>query len=386
MVFEKGRVVNPASGGNMRQHTSKQHGSKNEASQWEQVTLCLCGKCSLLETRLARAGLGLRLRLGSERSQAKASDLVAGFIDLGGGTNSLPLQQVCLAARDRRQQAMQENGQEQAQVLVLFDRGFSRSPELREVNAALQQDPKAAEAGLKGSEPPDASQAEVSFWMHGLASACRGSFFSFVEICSLKSLGHPDLLYALAIGYSRVWVQHADPGSAAVQDQELALVAALGGQDRVKLFSHLEDIQNDVQDPPDVQFQIMADISDSSSRWEIVNRCAQALLPTKQGRVPLPEKSPYGGLSLASEGCDFCEACAWVCPTEAITITADGCMLNFTEANCVQCGLCISVCHRRALNLRPSMVLNRDSKTAKDPAVLLHSKFEIGRGVTAGRR
>lgn len=82
------------------------------------------------------------------------------------------------------------------------------------------------------------------------------------------------------------------------------------------------------------------------SKRERIARAVRAL----KAAGPLP-----AGLSCAvitSNGqCSACGACAQICPTDALTLAANGssCSLLFHNARCIDCGLCLSACLGRSL-------------------------------------
>lgn len=306
---------------------------------------CLCGRCcdggrdAGIYTALDRFGAW---RINQMGFRGSAASVLVQEQEKG-----LPFEDLSLAALDRQR----ETGQ--GQVLILFEREVEGR-----INGSVR--------GLTQT----VSRVSVAE-----RSGARSSFVSLVRLCSLERLGHPDILHALVTGYDQVWIQRAtDVQGFAEQRLELSFVEALGGRERCRLFSDLVEVKRGTQNLSRSKMQILPDISPESSRWEIAHACAKALLPIGTAYVQLPEQAPYGQLALSSEGCDQCDACTWVCPTEAISLSPDGCTLTFTESNCVQCGLCVSVCHRRSLHMFPTMSLSTAAQKPRPFAALTWPK------------
>ena len=72
----------------------------------------------------------------------------------------------------------------------------------------------------------------------------------------------------------------------------------------------------------------------------------------------LPERAPYGSVTLDESRCNQCSSCVWVCPSDALDLTEISRELSFVESLCFQCGLCVSVCPQWALSMQPGMNLS----------------------------
>jgi ferredoxin len=66
-------------------------------------------------------------------------------------------------------------------------------------------------------------------------------------------------------------------------------------------------------------------------------------------------------------GCTLCGACAFVCPTQAITRDERRNVVEFTHARCVACGMCEPACPERVITLHRELFLDR---AALEPQVL----------------
>ncbi len=65
--------------------------------------------------------------------------------------------------------------------------------------------------------------------------------------------------------------------------------------------------------------------------------------------VTLPNGAPFGRIEVDAVACTLCMACVAVCPAAALADGIDLPQLNFTEWNCVQCGLCENACPENAI-------------------------------------
>jgi ferredoxin len=83
--------------------------------------------------------------------------------------------------------------------------------------------------------------------------------------------------------------------------------------------------------------------------------------------VALAAGDPFGALVLDVEKCTLCLACVPACPASALSGHADKPSLGFTEANCVQCGLCRVTCPEKAITFKPQINF---SETARNRLTL----------------
>ena len=91
-------------------------------------------------------------------------------------------------------------------------------------------------------------------------------------------------------------------------------------------------------------------------------------LPDPGNRLPLNEGVPFGDIHCDTQRCTLCQACVGICPTGALRTRAGA--LSFTEADCVQCGLCLNACPERVLSstgdFDPDALLSREERTLKE--------------------
>jgi len=67
--------------------------------------------------------------------------------------------------------------------------------------------------------------------------------------------------------------------------------------------------------------------------------------------IALPASAPYGRISIDTDGCTLCLACVSACPANALADNPDRPQVSFTEAACVQCGLCETTCPESVITL-----------------------------------
>jgi ferredoxin len=88
---------------------------------------------------------------------------------------------------------------------------------------------------------------------------------------------------------------------------------------------------------------------------ELALRELHAAAPAPVDVIALPEGAPFGKVDVNVEGCTLCLSCVSACPTGALSADPDRPMLRFTEAACVQCGLCRATCPEKVITLVPQI-------------------------------
>jgi ferredoxin len=78
----------------------------------------------------------------------------------------------------------------------------------------------------------------------------------------------------------------------------------------------------------------------------------------------LPSGAPFGQVMVDRKGCTLCLSCVGVCPSSALTDGGDLPQLNFTEWNCVQCGLCELACPEHVIARAPRFVYDPEVRRA----------------------
>jgi ferredoxin len=80
-----------------------------------------------------------------------------------------------------------------------------------------------------------------------------------------------------------------------------------------------------------------------------------AAAPAPVDVIALPEGAPFGKVDVKVDGCTLCLSCVSACPTGALADDPERPMLRFTEAACVQCGLCRATCPEKVITLTPQI-------------------------------
>lgn len=180
-----------------------------------------------------------------------------------------------------------------------------------------------------------------------------------VSVCCLSRIGHTDLLHSLASGFDVIHMQVcASEQDIPHQRREVELVQALGGLGRVLVFDRDTGLSRRLAASVFPFPSVTPDVLAMGSRRDTARASAAALLPASMDRVSLPDQAPYGSISLDEELCNHCSSCVWVCPSDALSFTENGCELSFVESQCFQCGLCITICPQRALSMEAAMDLS----------------------------
>ena len=81
----------------------------------------------------------------------------------------------------------------------------------------------------------------------------------------------------------------------------------------------------------------------------------QRAAPIAANHIALPKGAPFGKVEINVEGCTLCLACVSACPTGALGDNPDKPALTFSEAACVQCGLCQATCPEKVISLVPQI-------------------------------
>ncbi|PTW60856.1 4Fe-4S dicluster protein [Breoghania corrubedonensis] len=81
--------------------------------------------------------------------------------------------------------------------------------------------------------------------------------------------------------------------------------------------------------------------------------------------IALPAGAPYGRISIDTDGCTLCLSCVAACPMGALSDNPERPQVRFTEAACVQCGLCADTCPEKVISLEPRYDLGAEAMSAR---------------------
>ena len=88
--------------------------------------------------------------------------------------------------------------------------------------------------------------------------------------------------------------------------------------------------------------------------------------PEPTDNIALPAGAPFGAVEIDVAGCTLCLSCVSACPTGALSDDADRPLLRFTEAACVQCGLCKATCPEKVVSLVPRLAFDAAACVLKE--------------------
>lgn len=194
---------------------------------------------------------------------------------------------------------------------------------------------------------------------------------------SVHLAGHDQLAALLALGVERI-VLLVPPKTAAELaplEQQIGLVAAIvdglgyaGGRISV-VVEHDPDLLGDALralaplPPMPKQFAFA-----TGSKRELARTALAALhahAPAPRPVLELPKGAPYGRVVIDTAGCTLCLACVGACPTGALTENPDRPEVRFTEAACVQCGICAATCPETVVRLEARYDFTTDGMTPR---------------------
>lgn len=196
-----------------------------------------------------------------------------------------------------------------------------------------------------------------------------------VQIEALGSVGMDIWLAALACGASHVFLLAASSTAPAVLrvittqlSHASAILEGMGYSGRrVQLILADDDgkqgIISTIKSPPAEPQQGMAISAVFVEKRPTIFKAVEHLYaqaPAPRPVAVLPEGAPFGEIDVAKNACTLCMACVAVCKASALCVGSDRPKLGFIEADCVQCGLCRTVCPEDAIRLSPRFVYDRE--------------------------
>lgn len=203
-----------------------------------------------------------------------------------------------------------------------------------------------------------------------------------LELYSVLQTGHDLAAALLALGAEHVVALVApdqrDEITALTQQMELttAILAGLGyASDRLHVL---------VEHDPDVVAQALHGLATLApmpahaiggvgGKRDVARAVLSRLhagAPIPKDVIALPKGAPYGRIVIDTKGCTLCLSCVGACPAGALGDSPDRPEVRFTEAACVQCGVCVATCPERVISLEPRY----DFTNAPLSAEVLHSE------------
>jgi len=210
-----------------------------------------------------------------------------------------------------------------------------------------------------------------------------------VALWHTASTGLDVWLTAMAYGASQVWVlmtgeeapQYADAVRAQM-DVAQAIMTGLGYQGVHFSMLHVGDAAREGRDTRDLAeldaalqaapaqgvgraagFAVQAD-KRATLELALDHLVEQALVKVEEIALPVaassassPTSSPFGSLQINKDACTLCLSCVSACPASALQDNTLMPQLKFIEKNCVQCGLCATICPEDAITLQPRLLL-----------------------------
>ncbi|CAH0992757.1 Ion-translocating oxidoreductase complex subunit B [Sinobacterium norvegicum] len=167
------------------------------------------------------------------------------------------------------------------------------------------------------------------------------------------SIGLDSWLAALASGYRQIVIvdEELPQASRGVLTEQLntcqTLLSAIGQpRERVSL---VQDAQLLVVPHTIYQPLLMQDLA----KRHLINTSLKQLEVEVGEIVSFSQGQPFGQVLCDGDNCTLCHACVTVCPTGAMAANPQAPQLLFTEADCIQCGLCEKNCPEHVLTLDP---------------------------------
>ena len=142
------------------------------------------------------------------------------------------------------------------------------------------------------------------------------------------------------------------------------------GENRVSIIDLIDPdaLAEVLYDKFDLPPMAKGDFIAMGGKREIVNLAVNHLhehAPSPVDLVALPTGAPFGTIEVNTDGCTLCLSCVSACPTGALKDNPDAPQFTFTETNCVQCGLCKTICPESVITLKPRYNFTDEGRSAK---------------------
>lgn len=179
-----------------------------------------------------------------------------------------------------------------------------------------------------------------------------------LEVAALSTVGHAEMLVALATGFSRVDILAGPRTERDALAAQIELANAIAGESAVALIDPADpDAMSDHLFAGKAAPRAVEPILPLGGRRDATRLAAKALRPGDDAAIDLPAGAPYGAVIVDRDACTLCLSCASLCPPGALGDDPDRPRLTFKEDACLQCGLCVSVCPEDAISLLPRLNL-----------------------------
>ena len=207
------------------------------------------------------------------------------------------------------------------------------------------------------------------------------------EVEEIGSVGIDAWLASLAYGASAVLLL-ATPAVTSSVRRELesqlevaeAILAGMGySRERVRLLSANEDgtlpeALDETPPAPEIKPATFAALDEKRTTIRLAVDHLYGQAGSHKRYTALPGGAPFGQVMVDRKGCTLCLSCVGVCPSSALTDGGDLPQLNFTEWNCVQCGLCELACPEHVIARAPRFVydpeIRRSTRTLNEDRVV----------------
>jgi len=193
----------------------------------------------------------------------------------------------------------------------------------------------------------------------------------------VTQIGFDFMSVALGYGAEKIYIL-TGPGNVGETDGLLGQVELIEtissglsyGENRVSIIDLIDpDALADIlYDKFNLPPMAKGDFIAMGGKREIVNLAVNHLhehAPSPVDLVALPTGAPFGTIEVNTDGCTVCLSCVSACPTGALKDNPDAPQFTFTETNCVQCGLCKTICPESVITLKPRYNFTDEGRSAK---------------------